>query len=27
LAEIDQWFLSCAFAAAPSEVPEAPVTP
>ena len=23
LAEIDQWFLSCAFAAAPSEVPEA----
>jgi len=27
LAEIDRWFLSCAFAAAPSEVPEAPVTP
>ena len=27
LAEIDRWFLSCAFAAAPSEVPETPVTP
>jgi diguanylate cyclase (GGDEF)-like protein len=27
LAEIDQWFLSCAFAAAPSEVPDLAATP
>jgi diguanylate cyclase (GGDEF)-like protein len=27
LADIDRWFLSSAFAAAPTEVPDAPVTP